>query len=403
MVSGALVDREGRPIAGARVAVESMMDEINGPVSGYGVTFPGWPIEAITDERGGYAIPLPAGTRGSLQARHRRFAGSRIAFGAGRAPAGPTTLDPGGRIVGVVTDSATGRPVAGATVGAQALENSARANGGWCDATTDDRGRFELGGLLPGVYNLLFLAGPEGRRQPMIAAAVEAVRVRVDENAKADLTALEGRKLRGTVVDVDTGAPLAGVMVGSYGMARPRSGAACMAEHTDAEGRFELRVPAGPAFVYIMDASRIDPPSTRELVVTDDRDPEPVRLLGRAAGPVERAVAKAKVADAVKVERPRIEKKAVGEPPRPTGPVATVTGRIVDPEGRPLPGVRVYYNGDGFVDSASDREGEFILEGVPKGTIRINLDKRAYGSTTVSVDTDAPAGRYVLTPRADPE
>ena len=29
------------------------------------------------------------------------------------------------------------------------------SDGGWGEATTDDRGRFEIGGLAAGVYNLL--------------------------------------------------------------------------------------------------------------------------------------------------------------------------------------------------------------------------------------------------------
>ena len=45
----------------------------------------------------------------------------------------------------------------------------------------------------------------------MIAAAVEGVRVKIDQDATADLTAIELRRanLRGTVVDAKTKVPLA--------------------------------------------------------------------------------------------------------------------------------------------------------------------------------------------------
>ena len=134
----------------------------------------------------------------------------------------------------------------------------------------------------------------------MTAAAVEGVRVKIDEDATADLTLIEGRKLRGSVVDAQTGAPLAGVMVGYYGAARPAlSGAACMTATTDAAGQFELPVPPGPSFVYIMDGRPGDP-SRLDLDVPADRDPEPVRLLSNLPEPADRPFAKAKVVDVAK-------------------------------------------------------------------------------------------------------
>ncbi len=116
-VTGTVVDRGGRPIAGVEVRVEQMSDDVNGTLTRQEATFAGWPIVAMTDDRGQYTIPLPRGTSGSLLTRHRRHVGPWIQFGSDRQPIGPTTLGPAGAIVGVVTDSATGRPVAGASVG----------------------------------------------------------------------------------------------------------------------------------------------------------------------------------------------------------------------------------------------------------------------------------------------
>ena len=396
-ITGSVVDRGGRPIAGVRVNVEYMHNDINGWVTRYGVTFPGWPIVAVTDEQGRYTIPLPRGTGGSLLTRHRRYAGPWIRFGTDRQPIGPTPLDPAGSIVGVIMDAATGRPVAGASVGAQALEHRLKIVGMWGEATTDDRGRFEIGGLAPGIFNVLFLHGPEGRHT-MTAAAVEAVRVKADRDTEADLSAVEGRKLRGTVVDAETKAHLPGVMVGYYGTARPRSGAAVMSATTDAAGRFELAIPPGRSYVYIMDRSSAVHSSKRDLDVLADRDPEPIRLLGSAAPTVERPIAKAKIGAVRKAAEKTAAKQARDEPEE-KAPGTLLTGRVVDPAGAPVPGVRVYCNEGQLVEAATDRDGEFILEGVPDGPQSLVMNKEGYRTSTVRVGADVAPERYILTPR----
>ncbi|HEY2159576.1 MAG TPA: carboxypeptidase regulatory-like domain-containing protein, partial [Isosphaeraceae bacterium] len=402
-ITGTVVDRAGKPIAGVEVRVESMHDETNGWLSTYGVTCQGWPIVAVSDERGRYTIPVPRGTRGGMRVRHRRYVGPWIGFETDREPL-PTTLDPAGGIVGVVTDAATGRPVAGVSVGAQLLEHRERILGGWGDAKTDDRGRFEIAGLEAGVYNVLFMPRPRGRTS-ITAAAVEAIRVKPDEDTKADLTAIEGRKLLGSVIDPDTKAPLAGVMVGYYGTARPRSGAGCMSAVTDAAGRFELSVPPGPSYVYIMDETRIGHTSERDVVVPDDRDPEPVQLPGKAKAPPEQpaiAIGKAAGVPQPKAAPKGIVRQDLVEPP---GPVTLLTGRVVDPEGQPIPGVLISH-GDGrrrFVQAASDREGEFILEGLPEGPVKIELRKQGYPTSIELVGEDVGTGIFILGPKPKAE
>ena len=92
----------------------------------------------------------------------------------------PVTLEDAGGIAGTVVDAATGQPVAGANVGAQRIEHTERIlDGDWGTAISDAQGHFLVGGLAPGVYNLLFGSSPKGRR--FTARAVEGVRVRAGE------------------------------------------------------------------------------------------------------------------------------------------------------------------------------------------------------------------------------
>ncbi len=405
-ITGTVVDRGGRPIAGVKVRLEQMRDETNGWLLAHGVTFPGWPIVGVSDDRGRYSIPLPRGASGFMWFHHRRYVGPGTAFKADRTPLGPTTLEPAGGIVGVVTEAATGRPVAGAIIGAQTLEHRPGRvlNGGWGEATTDDRGRFEIGGLAAGVYNLLFVRAPEGRRT-MIASAVEGVRVKVDQDARADLTAIDPhrRNLRGTVVDATTKAPLAGVSVGYYGTGRPRSGAAVMSTQTDAAGRFELTVPPGPSYVYVMDGGRVTHSSSRDVDVPEARDSEPVQLLAGPMEPLSRPVAKAGVAGAPQpgaAAKGIVMQRLQREPEKPEGPGTILTGRVVDPAGTPVPGVTVTYNTRQlFIQTATDREGEFIMEGLPEGDQKIELSKEGYRTAIELARENAGEGVTILIPR----
>ncbi len=90
---------------------------------------------------------------------------------------GPITLKPAGWIAGKVTDAATGKPVAGASVGAQFIERRRKmATDGWGQAVTDGEGKFVVGGLEAGVYNLILMGVPG--RAHATARAVEGVRVK---------------------------------------------------------------------------------------------------------------------------------------------------------------------------------------------------------------------------------
>src|SRR5690348_665825 len=120
----------------------------------------------------------------------------------------PVVLEPAGGIAGTVVDVATGRPVAGAVIGAQCIETTVMIRGGgWGKVISDDQGHFRIGGLAPGVYNLLFESSPKGRR--FTARAVEGVRVQAGREARADLQMIEGRRLSGRAIFAVDGEPVA--------------------------------------------------------------------------------------------------------------------------------------------------------------------------------------------------
>ncbi len=156
---------------------------------------------AVTDDAGRFVLLLPEGVGAGLRASHPRYFGPGTGAKADSRVLDPLILEPGGGIAGTVTD-ATGRPVEGVRLGAQLLEHRVRILGGYGEAVSDKQGRFLVGGLEPGVYNLLF-GGVPGHDQ-LTARAVEGLRVRAGADTPANLTVIRGRPLRGVVIDRET-------------------------------------------------------------------------------------------------------------------------------------------------------------------------------------------------------
>src|SRR5262249_15839544 len=121
-----------------------------------------------------------------------------------------------------------------------------------------------------------FQSSPKGRR--FTAAAVEGIRVKTGDDARADMRMIEGRRLRGTAVSAHTGKPLGGVPVFCYGASHPRSGSAVIGALTAHNARFGHFVPPGPAFVCTSEAGPLGLELRRIVTVREDRDPDPVIL-----------------------------------------------------------------------------------------------------------------------------
>jgi outer membrane cobalamin receptor len=66
---------------------------------------------------------------------------------------------------------------------------------------------------------------------------------------------------------------------------------------------------------------------------------------------------------------------------------ATVLGRTLDPQGRPVPGVRIHAAGpDGLRTAVTGTDGRFVLEGVPPGRYRLEIEHEAFRAPARDVD-----------------
>jgi thiol-disulfide isomerase/thioredoxin len=210
--------------------------------------------EQKTNARGECVFPgLPQGGQVRFTVQNEAFATPTFADAVtlGKTPTqqpAAVHLFPGGIVQGQVTNAADGAPIVGIRVGAQAVG----IGQGWGEAFTDVQGHYHIAGLRAGTYNLLLLLSDQ-REKTATARAREKVEVKPGALLeRQDFALLPGSLITGKVTDKSTGKPLDGVMIGVYGPARPQSGAAVQSTTTDAEGKYQARVPAGTQYVYVM-------------------------------------------------------------------------------------------------------------------------------------------------------
>jgi len=425
-VEGSVVDQQGKPIAGAEVvALRLGQGAGNSPENLAMFLFrpqqvPALP-RAVTNQAGRFAIVLPEGANAYLDVRHPRYIGPRALAEPGDNTLEPFVMEPAGIIAGRVIDAVTGKPVPRVLLGAQLIEVHPRILVGWGSSQADDRGRFAITGLEPGVYNLLFEKAP-GRPQAT-ARTVEGVRVRGGQSTAALMKLIEGRTIRGVVIDRATEQPVAGIQVGCYGPARPRSGAAVQSQRTDSKGAFTFHVPPGEHFVYLMEGTLSTRLSKCTIDVPEQGEVEAVKLVSvpqsinaqasymtktKAAAPAPEPSPKSKTAvEKGNIRLPQSEPtKAANEnekgevlvPAPVRGPdLRTVTGHVHNPQGQPLVGVQVTVvpaqafaaQRSAFVDiAATDREGLFVLSGIPHQALQINLSQVGFNSQQESLPDD---------------
>src|SRR5207253_1640434 len=93
--------------------------------------------------------------------------------------------------------------------------------------------------------------------QKTTARALEGVEVKPGVTLeRQDLTLIAGSLITGKVTDKRTGEPLAGISIAIHGPARPHSGSMVQSAHTDSEGVYRARVPAGRQSLYVMGLGR---------------------------------------------------------------------------------------------------------------------------------------------------
>ncbi|MHB1555987.1 MAG: carboxypeptidase regulatory-like domain-containing protein [Isosphaeraceae bacterium] len=386
-VEGTVLDGQGKPIAGAKVGAHRLIHPKNGTLTQEIQDHAPLLGLATTDAAGKFTVKLPERTNAYLDVKDPRHLGRRILARLDAKALDPVRLEPAGWIAGRAIDSASGKPIAGARVAAQLVERRHRPRtDGWGQGETDNAGRFTVGGLEPGVYNLVLVDVPA--RPHATAAAAAGIRVKIGAEAAADLAVVEGRPLRGVVVDRgNSDQPVAGAQIGCQGPAHPRTGTALMVTETDARGRFAFHVPPGEHYVYLIDDPTGGRMDRRLVTVPEQGELPPVYLLIASTGESAQAQAQAPRGNFVEYqEAPQgnfVEYQAVGvrqgvaAAAKADEKARTVTGRINDPKGQPVVGVRVSVDtGKEPSDSAvTDRDGTFVIEGLPARQLWITLDR----------------------------
>ena len=436
-VEGAVVDQQGKPIAGAEVvAVRLRRGAVNSPENLAMFLFrsqqvPALP-RAVTDQDGRYVIVLPEGADAFLDVQHPRYIGPQVMAERGDKTLETSVMKPAGTIAGRVVDAVTGQPLPRVLLGSQLIEHRQRGFGGWGSSQADNDGRFAITGLVPGVYNLLFESAPG--RPTVVARAVEGVRDRGGQSTAALMKVIEGRPLRGIVIDQTTGQTLAGMQVGCYGPARPRSGAACQSQKTDSKGAFTFYVPPGENFVYLQDGILSSGRLGRHTIdVPEHGDVDLVKLISVPASynSSNMYIRKIEVPAPGTAVKPKhdVEKSDIGPPrpatgkaanenmkdvaqePNPAPQLRTVTGHVRDPQGQPIAGVQVTMNqppsprGEplefGGI-AATDREGVFLLTGIPRHAVQIVLQRAGFNYQQEDLPADRIKVDYTfrLTPDA---
>ena len=261
-LAGTLLLPDGRPAAGLPVEASLLVSYIGNRrelvfLQTMGV--PGLTPTATTDAAGHFRMEgLPPETSVQFDTVDERYARQgfedRATTGspASSVTAKPVTLVRAGRITGRLTRE--GRPVSGVQLGAQGKEHEANTDSGaWGEAVTDADGRYAMGQMQSGVYNVAANLS-ESLGIEVTARAHEGVRVAEGETVTGmDFELVPGTIVEGTVTLPD-GKPLVGTPVGIYGPAHPDTSAWVGMARTDARGRYRARVPAGAQRVYLMDS-----------------------------------------------------------------------------------------------------------------------------------------------------
>lgn len=439
--SGAVVDPAERPLAGVEVTIRPGAGE------------PGRAVTARTDARGRFAVPaLPAG-RVDLEARRdgfapRRVPGVTVPPGRGAVDLGVLMLAPGAAIAGRVS-GADDEPLVGVEVWlgevqrrpsrqqAHALRGAPPA------ATSDGAGRFAVPDLVTGTRWNVLLAAPG-----YLPAWVAGVAVPPDSPLRVTLR--PASRVVGRVED-EAGRPVADARVelhpappppGTVGVERWRSdeGAEVV---SGPDGGFELTEVAPGAALLEVRAEGYLAAEPSSLQVPPGGEVTGLRLVlargAHAAGEVTRsdgepiAGARVRIGQAetttdaagryrvagvplgvqgLLVRHPdyRFERREVEVEPGENRfdvtlvPGVTVSGRVFDEAGTPVPGARVTLrNRDergprGYV-ATSGAGGRFEVAGVAAGRYGLSAEAEGYApavdAAALSVEADDVAGLEV--------
>ncbi|MGD0461034.1 MAG: carboxypeptidase-like regulatory domain-containing protein [Tepidisphaeraceae bacterium] len=270
----------------------------------------GSPLSATTDAGGVCVMPgLPRGGRLTLGLDDPRYAklspdDSVQLSGSAQTRAQPIHLQLAASISGRVGYESTTRPAAGVVV-------LARWNDGDIEhAVTGADGSYVLKRLRAGEYNICLNLGGSMQESWTAAANVNLAVAAGETKTNANFTLIPGVVLSGKVLSADDSKPIGGVPLGIYDLAHPRNGGLVQSISTDANGSFSIRVPPGEQNVYIMSDT---PANGFGRPINDEKD-----ITIPAGGTA-----------SIEFRLPRTI-------------MASVKGKVVDPDGKPVANASVY-------------------------------------------------------------
>ncbi|QDV36052.1 sigma-70 family RNA polymerase sigma factor [Tautonia plasticadhaerens] len=395
-----VLDESGRPVEGARVFVDELMDrgpfgigirrlegiatlDRDGSIGLFG--------ELTTGRDGSISIPLPDKTWAFLSAESRHRSGLAVNVAARAESPPPIILRPAGGIAGLVTDSHSGEPAEGiqvvATMPNAPVDFSVSLP---YEARTGPDGRYLIPGASPGVYVVRILQGPEADR---LARDVVGVRVEVGRDSLADLRLDPSRRLSGAVYSVDDGRPLPGVGINLVNAEGAGHHWGNRFVESDAYGRFSISMLPGEYRLLPLTTEYAFVADPRPIIVPEDRDPAPIRLACSPRPEPRSVVLPARRGLPSAGELGQFAVNLIGQ----LGLVywgegqghRVVRGRVVDEQGMPVAGVHIWNIRDEDRDASgivraiavdgksatTDREGVFVLGNQHEGELTLGLWK----------------------------
>ena len=380
-ITGRLVDLEGRPVAGATVRVESIAGPTHGDLTPwikaalakrdtyyelhsrylkFGIDlFTNLPVETkVTTDAGGRFVLHGIGRERIAELRIEgptirtmRVAALTRVGAPVQAPivhrrrnpwmktCYPASFElsaaPSRPIEGIVHDRDTGAPIAGATIRSYRLADLELGNFQLIRTKTDHQGRFRMTGMPLGKGNEVVILPPQD--QPYLPSWQRLAEVTVSRPLHAELVLKRGVWAQGKVTDKLTGRPVAASV--RYGAAAdnphlseapglrqvPTNGDGTTATETEADGTYRIAVLPGRGILVVRAGGLTypdpDPTATPDPITFVP----PIYGRGQAAAEID-----------VRPDTRSLTRDFALDPGR------RLTGRVVDPVGKPLAGARVY-------------------------------------------------------------
>jgi hypothetical protein len=430
-VRGTVSDMLGGPIASARVSARPQTFTLSHRVEYVG----------LTAADGTYELTLPDGDYGIAAAHDDYTRDTQSAEVAGK----PLTIDfmliPGGAIRGQVIARDTGKPVPGAMVKVAVGREQFGQND--ITAVADDDGQFAARGLSSGNASLTARGRGYASSQPT------SVQLGIGESVEGIVVLVDGAfSISGRVINKSTKEGIAGARLGVFSMGSGSEGEAL--EPSDADGNFEIPGVRPGSYMLFAGAENymLEIGKTIEVV---DRDitgvivemGAGVTLTGRVdpaaiatvALELEGQFSIATIFENIKAAMCRGDSDATGvftlrnAPPGkfklaaqtkdgrkgnisitvasvdqsglviPITPRASIAGRVVDTNGKPVAGVEVIaddqdekkksamsFSFDGRGSEATGADGTFKIVGLDAGTYEVRTRTRGDWSTYVTLN-----------------